>query len=46
MARVGRFCGAVLVESSGQFYIVGDLKTPADFGAAGFVDPEIGRAHV
>lgn len=39
MAKVGRFCGAVLIESSGAFYIVGDLKTPADYGAAGFVDP-------
>jgi hypothetical protein len=31
MARVGRFCGAVLSESNGDFYIVGDLKTPSDY---------------
>ncbi len=39
MAKVGRFCGAVLAESNGEFFIVGDLKTPADYPAAGFVDP-------
>lgn len=39
MAKVGRFHGAVLAESRGTFYIVGDLKVPADYGAAGFADP-------
>lgn len=39
MAKVGRFYGAVLVESQGDFYIVGDLKVPADYAGAGFADP-------
>lgn len=39
MAKVGRFYGAVLAESCGAFYIVGDLKVPADYAAAGFADP-------
>ncbi|MEK6249344.1 MAG: hypothetical protein N2C12_14270, partial [Planctomycetales bacterium] len=39
MAKVGRFCGAVLAESDSQFYIVGDLKSPGNYETAGFVDP-------
>lgn len=39
MAKVGRFYGALLAESDGAFYIVGDLKVPADYAAAGFADP-------
>jgi len=39
MAKVGRLHGALLAESEGRFYLVGDLKEPADFAAAGFKDP-------
>jgi hypothetical protein len=39
MARVGRFHGALLAESEGGFFLVGDLKEPADFAAGGFLDP-------
>jgi hypothetical protein len=39
MARVGRLAGALLVESGGDYYLVGDLKQPCDFAAAGFEHP-------
>jgi hypothetical protein len=39
MARVGRLAGAVLAETEGRFYLVGDLKEPCDFAAAGFAPP-------
>jgi len=40
MTKIGRFHGAVLIETSGEYFLVGDLKEPADFSAAGFVEPE------
>ena len=39
MSKVGRFHGALLAESDGVFYMIGDLKEPADYVRAGFVDP-------
>jgi hypothetical protein len=40
MARVGRLAGALLAESQGSYFLVGDLKEPCDFRAAGFEPPE------
>ena len=39
MAKVGRFHGALLVESNNIFYLVGGLKEPAKYEEAGFVNP-------
>jgi len=39
MARVGRLAGAILAETQGQFFLVGNLKEPCDFVAAGFEPP-------
>lgn len=39
MARVGRLAGAILAESAGDFFLVGNTKEPCDFEAAGFDPP-------
>jgi hypothetical protein len=39
MARVGRLAGALLAETQGEFFVVGDLKEPCDWTAAGFEPP-------
>jgi len=39
MARVGRLAGAILAESEGRYFLVGDLKEPCDFAAHGFEEP-------
>jgi hypothetical protein len=39
MARVGRLAGALLAETEGRYYLVGDLKEPCDFTRAGFESP-------
>ncbi len=39
MARVGRLAGAILAESNGEYFLVGDTKTPCDWAAAGFETP-------
>lgn len=39
MARVGRLAGAILAETGGQFFLVGNTKEPCDFAAAGFESP-------
>ena len=39
MSRVGRLAGALLVESEGAYHLVGNLKRPCDFAAAGFERP-------
>lgn len=39
MARVGRLAGAILAETGGIFYLVGNTKTPLDWEAAGFEPP-------
>jgi hypothetical protein len=39
MARVGRIAGAILAETEGQYYLVGNTKRPCDWAAAGFEAP-------
>ena len=39
MSRVGRLAGALLAETEGAYFLVGNLKRPCDFAAAGFVRP-------
>ncbi len=39
MARVGRLAGALLAETCGEFFLVGNTKEPCDFEAAGFASP-------
>lgn len=41
MALVSRLAGAVLVEDRERIFLVGDLKRPCDWKAAGFEPPEI-----
>lgn len=38
MARVGRLAGAILAQTEGRFFLVGNPKEPCDFEAAGFED--------
>lgn len=44
MARAGRLCGALLVETvvggEAAWFLVGDTKVPCDWSAAGFGRPE------
>ncbi|MGK3997524.1 precorrin-3B C(17)-methyltransferase [Sorangium sp. So ce1024] len=40
MARVGRLGGAILAETQGEYYLVGNTKAPVDFRAAGFEPPD------
>ena len=39
MARVGRLAGAIVAETGGEFFLVGNTKEPCDFEAAGFESP-------
>ncbi len=39
MIRVGRLAGALLAETDGRWFLVGNLKRPCDFAAAGFEPP-------
>jgi hypothetical protein len=39
MARIGRLAGAILVESAGRYFLVGNPKEPLDLPAAGFSPP-------
>src|SRR5260370_19129343 len=39
MARVGRLAGALLVETEGAFFVVGNTKEPCDWAAHGFEAP-------
>ena len=39
MARIGRLAGALLAETRGAFFLVGDTKAPCDFAAEGFEPP-------
>lgn len=41
MACVGRLAGAILVETEGQFFLVGNPKEPCDFAAVGFEPPGV-----
>lgn len=38
-ARLSRLGGALLLHAQGAFFLIGNLKRPCDFGAAGFVAP-------
>jgi hypothetical protein len=39
MARVGRLAGAILAETAGAYYLVGNPKVPCDWRACGFEPP-------
>jgi len=39
MARVGRLAGALLAETAGAYYLVGNPKVPCDWRACGFEPP-------
>jgi hypothetical protein len=39
MARVGRLAGAILAETCGDYFLVGNAKQPCDWRAAGFEPP-------
>ena len=39
MARVGRLAGAILAETRGSYFLVGNTKQPCDWRAAGFEPP-------
>lgn len=39
MARVGRLAGAILAETRGSYYLVGNTKVPCEWAAAGFDAP-------
>jgi len=39
MARVGRLAGALLAETGGVYYLIGNTKAPCDWRAAGFEPP-------
>ena len=39
MSRIARLAGAILAETGGAHYLVGDLKEPCDWAAAGFAEP-------
>jgi hypothetical protein len=39
MGRAGRLAGAILAETQGNYYLVGNLKEPCDFLRAGFEPP-------
>lgn len=41
MALVGRLAGAILAETEGQFFLVGNPKVPCDFTAVGFDPPGV-----
>ena len=41
MALVGRLAGAILAETGGQFFLVGNPKEPCDFAVAGFEPPGV-----
>lgn len=39
MARVGRIAGAILAETEGRYFLIGNTKEPCDFRLAGFEPP-------
>lgn len=39
MARIGRLAGAILAETKGEYFLIGNLKEPCDFARAGFEPP-------
>jgi hypothetical protein len=46
MARIGRMAGAIVAQTGGVYYLVGDTKEPCDFTAHGFVAPPAERSPV
>jgi hypothetical protein len=40
MARVGRVAGAILAETGGDYFLIGNPKEPCDFRAVGFETPK------
>lgn len=46
MSRVGRLGGALLVETSGEFYLVGNTKVPVAYAEHGFEKPALVDAMV
>jgi hypothetical protein len=40
MARVARLAGALIAETNGEYFLVGDTKVPCDWTNAGFERPE------
>ncbi len=41
MARIGRLAGAILAETEGGYFLVGNTKQPCDWKAAGFDPPAV-----
>ena len=41
MALIGRLAGALLAQTEGQFFLVGNPKEPCDFAAVGFGPPSV-----
>jgi hypothetical protein len=41
MARIGRLAGALLAETGGAYFLVGNTKEPCDWAAAGFDPPAV-----
>jgi len=41
MSRIGRLAGALLVETEGAYYLVGNTKEPCDWARAGFEPPSV-----
>jgi len=41
MARVGRLAGAILLETDGDYFLVGNTKEPCDFAAHGFYPVDV-----
>jgi hypothetical protein len=39
MARVGRLAGAIVAETEGRYFLVGNTKEPCDFRALGVTPP-------
>ncbi|WP_394845587.1 precorrin-3B C(17)-methyltransferase [Pendulispora brunnea] len=39
MSRVTRLSGAILAESQGEYFLIGNTKSPCDWAAAGFEPP-------
>jgi hypothetical protein len=39
MARVGRLAGAILAETEGRYFLIGNTKEPCDFRSEGFEQP-------
>ncbi len=39
MARIGRLAGAILAESKGRWFLIGNTKEPCDFRSEGFEPP-------